>query len=337
MNALVTAPGNTAIVAQVPIPEPGANEIRVKVHSVALNPVDALYAIHPVGNLGRVIGSDIAGTVDALGPGVTEWIIGDRVAGFLQGASATTPRPGGFATYAILEADLAFRIPNSVSFDQAATMPALFIRLELNSPFADSPFNFPPREGIKLLIYSASTSVGMFTVELAKLLDCKIYATASTRSHQKLLAMGVDAVFDYNSPMQVAGISQTFGPDGGKIAVMRKSAWNKEGLRQDVTPSFGTAWSGLGHEIFYMGSVLEVSPSWRAFTVAFSQWLGKDNDSLPIAPNLVRLMPGGLESIVVDGFKLLGAGKVGDRSSHQETETKPWMRPISGEKLVYRL
>ena len=57
-------------------------------HSVALNPVDPLYVAHPPSqDYGRVIGSDIAGTVDKIGKDVTSdrWKVGDRVAGLLQG------------------------------------------------------------------------------------------------------------------------------------------------------------------------------------------------------------------------------------------------------------
>lgn len=54
-------------------------------HSIALNPVDSLYTAHPQGGAGRVIGSDISGTVDKIGVEVTDWSVGDRVAGFLQG------------------------------------------------------------------------------------------------------------------------------------------------------------------------------------------------------------------------------------------------------------
>lgn len=61
---------------------------RIKVHSVALNPVDALYVAHPSGEPGRVVGSDIAGTVDKVGPNVSQWIVGDRVTGFLQGGES---------------------------------------------------------------------------------------------------------------------------------------------------------------------------------------------------------------------------------------------------------
>jgi NADPH:quinone reductase-like Zn-dependent oxidoreductase len=60
-------------------------QFSVKVHYVALNTVDPLYVSNPVAPPGRVVGSDIAGTVDKLGEGVTDWIVGDRVAGLLQG------------------------------------------------------------------------------------------------------------------------------------------------------------------------------------------------------------------------------------------------------------
>ena len=56
-------------------------------HSVALNMVDALYTQYPLGELGRVVGSDISGIVDKIGAGVTEWQVGDRVAGLLQGGT----------------------------------------------------------------------------------------------------------------------------------------------------------------------------------------------------------------------------------------------------------
>lgn len=92
-------------------------------------------------DVGRVVGSDFAGTVDQVGEDVTQWKVGDRVTGFVQGgmhstlrfldegvtfltlATSVNPRPGGFAEYAILEADLAIRIPTETSFEEAATFP----------------------------------------------------------------------------------------------------------------------------------------------------------------------------------------------------------------------
>ncbi|SJL06576.1 related to toxD gene [Armillaria ostoyae] len=377
MKALTTVPGNIALVVELPIPEPSPSEIRVKVHSVALNPVDVLYVAHPVDNaFGRVVGSDIAGIVDKVGSEVTQWHAGDRVAGLLQGATSGNIRPGGFAEYAILEADLAIRIPSSVSFDQAATLPlgsltaaqALFIRLGINAPFP-SPFSFPPEAASSpsILIYSAATSIGLYAIELIKLLHSaggqtyRVFATASPKNHAKLLSLGVEAVFDYRSPTWIddvrstsggithafdciseddttAHISQTFREGGGTIAVIRKTAWNKDGIRANVTPLYSAAWSGLGHEILYNEETLPASPEWRVFTAAFFSFLGRDEQKLPIEPNPVRVMPGGLERMVTEGFALLGSNKVADREKNVvESGSKPWMKPISGEKLVYHL
>ena len=85
-----------------------------------------------------------------------------------------------------------------------------------------------------------------------------------------------------------------------------------------------------------VGEPMPADPAWRAFTVAFYKWLSTANsDHFPIAPNPVRLMPGGLDRVVADGFSLLGSGKLVERNAVGGSE--PWMRPISGEKLVYHL
>ncbi|KAG7440950.1 GroES-like protein [Guyanagaster necrorhizus] len=377
MKALTIAPGDTVVVVELPIPEPGPNEIRVKVHSVALNLVDALYVAHPADKaFGCVVGSDIAGIVDKVGSDTIQWRVGDKVTGLLQGATSGNIRPGGFAQYVILEVDLAIRIPSTVSYDEAATLPlgsltaaqALFIRLRINAPFP-SPFSFPPEAtpAPSILISSAATSIGFYAIELIKLLHSagaqtyRVFATASPRNHAKLLSLGVEAVFEYRSPTQVdhvrnvsggithafdclseddttAHISQTFREGGGTIAVIRKAAWNKDGIRADVTPLYGAAWSGLGHEILYNGETLPESPEWRAFTVTFFSFLGRDGKNLLIQPNPVRVMPGGLESIVTKGFALLGSRKVADREKNAvQSSSKPWMKPISGEKLIYHL
>ncbi|KAH8100360.1 chaperonin 10-like protein [Cristinia sonorae] len=375
MRALVTAPGNTATIQDIPVPEPGANEIRIKVHSVALNPVDALYTFNPPAPPGRVVGSDIAGTVDKLGPGVTLWRVGDRVASFLQGATSGNERPGGFAEYAVVEADLAIAIPKEVSFDQAATVPlcsltaaqALFIRLKIKPPFP-SPFTYVPEsaQSPTILIYSAMTSLGLFVSELSKLLRTsagnpyRIFATASPKNLDKLLQLGVEKVFDYRDPEwprkvraasggihyavdcisegdSTANISQTYKEGGGTIACIRKSTWSKDNVREDVIGIYSSVWVGLGKDIIYNNELIPADPSWREFTVEFYRWLSSSTDRFPISPNPVRLMPGGLGRIVADGFTLLGSAKVIDRPMDANTHgSEPWMKPISGEKLVYR-
>ncbi|TCD61243.1 hypothetical protein EIP91_008710 [Steccherinum ochraceum] len=376
MRALVTSPGNTAIVQDIPIPEPDSNEVRMRVHSVALNPVDALYTFNPVASPGRTVGSDIAGVVDKVGESVTQWKVGDRIAGFLQGATSGNERPGGFAEYAILEEDLAITIPTDVSFDEAATVPlcsltaaqALFIRLKLNPPF-ESPFKHLPEsnEPPAILIYSASTSLGLFVLELVKLLrtpsgkSYRIFATASPKNHAKLLGIGATQVFDYRDPEwpqrvkeasggihyavdcisegdSTAKISTTYTENGGTIACIRKSTWDREGIKEGVEGIYSSVWVGLGKDIVYNNEPMPANPEWRAFSVAFYKWLSSFQDRFPIAPNPIRLMPGGLERIAPDGFTLLGSQKVIDRPSGATSHgTEPWMKPISAEKLVYRI
>lgn len=162
---------------------------------------------------------------------------------------------------------------------------ALFINVGINAPF-DSPFKFhePTVESPSVLLYSAATSVGMFAIELLKRAretsgrKYRIFATASPQNHAKLRTLGVEAVFDYKSPSwpedvrELSGgisyaidcisedattglVSQTFAPGGGKIAVIRRFAWNKDSVRPDVTPVYSAVWSGLGHEIVYNGEL----------------------------------------------------------------------------------
>ncbi|KAJ2912866.1 hypothetical protein MD484_g7553, partial [Candolleomyces efflorescens] len=233
MQALVTDATKHAVVGLVPVPIPGPREIRIKVHSIALNPVDALYAIHQVDKPGRVVGSDVAGIIDEVGDAVTRWKIGDRVAGLLQGATSANPRPGGFATYATLEEDLAIRIPDDVSLDEASTVPlcaltaaqALFIRLEIPAPFPTVPAITFPRlttpSRPTILIYSGATSLGLFCIQLAKLVRTstgepyRVIATSSPKNFDKLRKLGADRVYDYRDPAWPEQVKKYL--DGGGI------------------------------------------------------------------------------------------------------------------------
>ncbi|KAG5642720.1 hypothetical protein DXG03_002296 [Asterophora parasitica] len=375
MKALVTAPGNTAVVADVPIPEPSANEIRIKVQTVALNPIDPLYVAHPQGDPGRVIGSDIAGIIDKVGENVKEWSVGDRVAGFLQGATSVNPRPGGFAEFAVLEADLAIRIPSAATFEEAATLPlcaltaaqALFIRLGLHAPFPHNSAEAELGDSPAILIYSAATSVGLLAVELARVARTasgkpyRIFATASEKHHQRLLDSGVDAVFDYRSPswpeevLKASGgisaaldciseddstlkISHTFVESGGTIAVLRKSAWYPDGHKANVSAVYSAVWSGLGHDIYYNGGEIPASSSWRAFTVEFFKFLSAGS---PVDPSLFPIEPvpprlmPGGLEAVVPDAFPLLGSGKVIDRNHEGSE--PWLQPISAEKLVYFL
>jgi len=85
------------------------------------------------------------------------------------------------------------------------------------------------------------------------------------------------------------------------------------------------------------GSVLPASQSAHTFAKDFYAFLSGPGPSgkARLEPNPVRLMPGGLERVVPDGFSLLGSGSVSQRT--RLTRTEDYMRPIGGEKLVYKI
>lgn len=94
-----------------------------------------------------------------------------------------------------------------------------------------------------------------------------------------------------------------------------------------------------GLYLLNLDETLPASSSWREFTVQFFKFLSgghpQDSTTFPIPANPIRQMPGGLERVTPDAFTLLGSGKVGDRASTYESQE--WMKPISAEKLVYRI
>lgn len=207
MKALVTVDGKTATIQTIDQPSPEAGEILVKVHYVAQNPTDwkAMMAVPP----GRIIGCDFAGEVE--NPNGSQWRKGQRVAGFVQG-TASDPTRGVFAEYAVIESSLVYPIPEGTSFQEAATIPlafstavqAMFQRLGLPEP------SKPTKDAFPILINGATSSVGKYAVQLAKLAGLYVVATGSKRNHEILLSLGADAVVDYNDsdwPEQVTKLT----------------------------------------------------------------------------------------------------------------------------------
>jgi len=83
--------------------------------------------------------------------------------------------------------------------------------------------------------------------------------------------------------------------------------------------------------------IIPASPKAREFATHFFNFLSSQakEDKVVLEPNPVRAMPGGLERIVPDGFALLGSGSVTSRTTLKRDE--PYMKPISGEKVVYSI
>ncbi|KAK6436392.1 hypothetical protein LTR95_007419 [Oleoguttula sp. CCFEE 5521] len=372
-----------ATVQNTPIPTPGPGELLIRVHAIALNPVDALYTFKPLGSSGRIVGSDFAGTVVSAAPSHNEesptlsFSPGDRVSGFLQGACSVNDRPGAFANYLVCPADLVWRVPDSMSFEEASTISlcgltaaqALFQRLGLVAPWDSITKPTSQAREIYALIYGASTSVGLYAAQLLHLsakhsnTTIHLLGTASPArfdllraapySHGHLVSYrssswpteirsltpenrGIDIALDCISQTSTVGQVSSTLRDGGRLAVLRSraaGAWDASLVPAHIDPLYDAVWRGLGERVQYHSMVLEANAEMRQFSRDFYGWLSS-KDGVRLHANPVRRMPGGLEKVVGDGFVLVGEGAVVKQAEGRKEE---WMKPISGEKLVYSL
>ncbi|MGY4923699.1 NADP-dependent oxidoreductase [Streptomyces sp. 900105755] len=184
-------------------PVPGAGQVRVRVAATSFNPVDAniragfMQGPIPV-TLPHTPGIDVAGTVDALGEGVTGIQVGDQVIGFLPMAG-----PGAAAEYVLAPVEALTPAPKSVALSDAAALPlvgltawqALFEHAELTA-------------GQRVLVNGAGGAVGGFAVQLAKQAGAHVIATAGPRSSRRVTAAGADEVIDRTTADVVAAVSQ---------------------------------------------------------------------------------------------------------------------------------
>ncbi|WP_157248848.1 NAD(P)-dependent alcohol dehydrogenase [Nonomuraea typhae] len=183
--------------ADLPIPQPGKDEVLVRVRAASVQPYDwhflrgepYLARLMPGGPGLRkpsipILGADISGTVSALGPGVTGITVGDEV--------FAMPKQGGFAQYAIVHMNDLAPKPAALSYEQAAAVPlaACTALLALRDQGRLEP-------GQNVLINGASGGVGTFAVQLAKALGAKVTAVCSTRNVSLVHSLGAAHVIDY--------------------------------------------------------------------------------------------------------------------------------------------
>jgi NADPH:quinone reductase-like Zn-dependent oxidoreductase len=177
---------------EVPTPEAGDVLVRVRAASLAAGdyfmmrgkPFPARLAIgFPKPKKDHVVGLDFAGIVEAVGPGVTRFQLGDAVYGECRGSCAE---------YACAAADRIAHKPNSQTFEQAAAVPTS--GCTALQGLRDQA-NVQP--GQKVLINGASGGVGPFAVQIAKALGAEVTGVCSTRNVEMVGSLGADHVIDY--------------------------------------------------------------------------------------------------------------------------------------------
>ena len=190
-------PPETLRMAEVDTPAPGAGEVLVKVLAVSVNAADwhvlrgkPLFYRATLGLLRpkhKILGGDIAGQVEAVGGGVTQFQPGDQVY-----ANLLEHGYGGFAEYVSVPVDVMALKPASLSFEEAAAVPmAATTALQGLGRHGDL------QAGQKVLINGATGGVGTFAVQLAKAYGAEVTAVTSTPNIDLVRSLGADQVIDY--------------------------------------------------------------------------------------------------------------------------------------------
>jgi NADPH2:quinone reductase len=216
MRAVVLSDfGATAGPADVPIPEPGAGEVRVRVHASSVNGFDVAVANSHLNGMMEhrfpvVLGKDFAGTVDAVGPDVTGYEVGDRVFGVV-----TKPYlgDGGFAEYVTVATAVGIaKLPSRIEFADGGVLGLAGVAA-IN---AVDKANIQP--GQVVLVAGATGGVGNQALQLAVKAGATVIATAATADEKRLVTdLGATETVDCKEP--IAPAVHANYPDGVDVVL----------------------------------------------------------------------------------------------------------------------
>lgn len=173
-------------VEEVPLPEPGEGQVRLRVEAIGVNFIDIYERTGQYKKaLPFIPGSEAGGVVDAVGPGVTEIRVGDRV--------AYTNVPGAYAEYTVAPANRVVRVPEGVDTKTAAA-----VMLQGMTAHYLTHSTYPLKSGDTALIHAAAGGVGLLLVQMAKRLGARVIGTAGTEEKVALARhAGADDVILY--------------------------------------------------------------------------------------------------------------------------------------------
>ena len=183
--------GRELVIKDVPVPEVGDNEVLVNIKAAGVNPLDNMIVrgeiklIVPY-KFPLIMGNEFAGVVEKTGGKVTEFKKGDRVY-----ARMPLDKIGAFAEYASVRADALAKIPDYLSFEEAASVPLT----ALTAWQAYELMNV--QKGGKLFISGGTGSVGAMAIPIAKSLGLTVITNGSGDNEERVRALGTDQFIDY--------------------------------------------------------------------------------------------------------------------------------------------
>src|SRR5262245_48857381 len=305
--------------ADIPAPEPKPGEIRIENRAAALNFFDILliqgkYQSKPPRPF--TPGSEVAGVVDAVGEGVTGLKIGDRVQAMAAG--------GTYCEFSIALANKAFRIPDAMSFEEAAAMIVIY---------QTSYFALTHRTTIKpgewLLVHAGAGGVGSSAIQIGRSLGARVIATASDEEKMRFcLSQGAERALNYSDaswPNLVDQVKQITGgrgadviydPVGGEIFELSTKCVAPEGRLLVIGFAGGTIPSITANRIL-LKNMSVVGVYWGGFLEHYPEYMREAQEAL------FRMYEAGqIKPIVSQTFALADAVKALNALATRKTFAK---------------
>lgn len=197
--------GTSLTIGETPTPEPAPDELLVRIKATALNRADLHQRAGnypPPEGASDILGLEMAGMVEKTGDEVEGWEIGDRVFALLPG--------GGYAQYCTIPADMGMRIPENLSFTEAAAVPETFL-----TAFQALHWLGELKEKETVLIHAAGSGVGTSAIQLARhLYRARILTTAGKeRKLDTAKELGADYAFHYEKQNFAEEITAALGEE----------------------------------------------------------------------------------------------------------------------------
>ncbi|WP_114313001.1 zinc-binding dehydrogenase [Thermus caldifontis] len=235
-------------VAEMPTPEPGPKEVRIRVKAAALNHLDIWVrkgVASPKLPLPHILGADASGVVDAVGPGVTGFAPGDEVV-VNPGLSCShcerclagednlcakyeilgEHRFGAYAEYLVVPEVNLLKKPQNLSFEEAAAIPLTFL-----TAWQMVVDKLQVRPGEDVLVMAAGSGVSVAAIQIAKLFGARVIATAGSEEKlRKAKELGADETVNYTHPDWPKEVRRLTGGKGADKVVDHTGALYFEGV-----------------------------------------------------------------------------------------------------------
>ena len=296
---------------EVEIPAPGQGQLRVKQHAIGVNFIDAYFrmGLYPApGGLPFIAGNEAAGEVVDVGPGVSDFKPGDRVA-YVQG-------PGCYTEERNVPADRAVKLPSDISYEQGAAMMLKGMTAEYLVRRT-----FKVQKGMNVLMHAAAGGVGLILCQWVKYLGANVIGTVGSKEKAELArANGCDHTILYRDEDFVARVKEI---TAGKLCDVVYDGVGKAtfpGSLDCLRPlgmfvSFGSASGQI--EAFNI-NILQTKGSLFATRPTLNTYTAKREDLLSIAKELFAVVGSGAVKIPINQkYPLRDAAK-----AHRDLESR---------------